>query len=102
MIAVVSYPNPAPHAMQAHRLWIKLWISLGHLAENWRQLGGNARVAGRGNAATHSLGAPHAQPRHRVCARLRRPSPARTWVIPRVHSPYDDYQTSYVSDTNPK
>jgi hypothetical protein len=102
MIAVVSYPNRAPYAMQAHRLWIKLWISLGHLAENRRQPGGNALVAGRENAPAHSLRAPHAQPRHSACAWLRRPSPARTWVIPRVHSPYDDYQTSYVSDTNPK
>jgi len=102
MIAVVTYLNRTPYALQAHRLWIKLWISLGHLAENRRQPGGNGVVAGRGYAAAHSLDAPPAQARHSACAPLRWPSPARTKVIPRVHSAYDDYQTSYLSNTNPK
>ena len=38
--------NLAPYARQAHSLWINLWMSLGHRAENQRQSGGNAPTRG--------------------------------------------------------
>ena len=94
--------NLAPHAMQAHRLWIKLWISLGHPAENQRQPGGNAAVTRRVRFAAHSPASARTQARHSPCAWARPSSPARTAVIPRIHCAYDDYQTSYVSLINPQ
>src|SRR5262250_2422438 len=34
----------APHTMYAHRLWISMWMSLGHPEENHTHPGGNAVV----------------------------------------------------------
>ena len=87
-------------AMQAHRLWIKLWISLGHPAENRRQPGGNAAVTRLCRLVAHSLAAPRPPAANSTCAHSHMPSPARTPVIPSVHRAYDDYQTSYVRQLN--
>jgi hypothetical protein len=86
------YTNFALHAMQTHRLWINLWISLGHPAENWRQSGGNAAMTQPRRVQSRRLPTARTQARHRGCARARWSSPARTPVIPRIHRPYDDYQ----------
>jgi hypothetical protein len=90
----------APHAMQAHRLWIKLCIPLGQPAKNRKQSVGNAAVTARVRVAAHSPTASGTQGLHRACERLPRPSPAATTVIPSIHRPYYDYQTSYVSTIN--
>jgi hypothetical protein len=87
-------------AMQAHRLWIKLWISLGHPAENRRQPGGNATVTRQRRLPAHSLRTLRTPATHSACARSHGLSPARTPVIPSIHRPYDDYQTSYVRQLN--
>jgi hypothetical protein len=91
------YPNFTLHAMYAHRLWIKLWMSLGHPAENRSQLGGNAPVTGQRPVPAHRPAARWTPAGHSACARPRRLSPARTPVIPGIHRPYDDYQSSYGS-----
>ena len=95
------YANFALHAMHAHRLWIKLWISLGHPAENRSHLVGKPPVTRRGRAAAHSRAARSTRADHRACARLRQPRPARTLVIPGIHRPYDDYQSRYAARSNP-
>jgi hypothetical protein len=101
MMTASRFPNRAPHAMQAHRLWIKLWISLGHPAENCREPGGNAAVTHLRPRTAHSLHTYATRAAHSACVRPRPSSPAQTWVIPRIHRPYDDYQTSYVRQINP-
>src|ERR1700722_6852969 len=95
-----GHANFAPGTLQAHRLWIKLWIALGHPEENPGQPGGNAVVTGRLPTAAHSLAVVRTRVRHRACARPRRPRPARTPVIPGIHRPYDDYQSSYARQLN--
>ncbi len=95
-----GYANFALGTMYAHRLWIKLWMSLGHPAENLCQRGGNAAVTRRGSAAAHSPAVVRTQAGHSACARAQRPLAARTGVIPRIHRPYDDYQSSYARQIN--
>jgi len=92
-----QYTNFALHAMYAHRLWIKLWMSLGHPAENRSQPGGNASVTGQRRGPAHRPAARYTPAGHSACVRPRRPSPARRPVIPGIHRPYDDYQSSYGS-----
>ena len=87
--------NFALSAMYAHRLWIKLWISLGHPAENCSQPEGKAPVTGQRNTAAHSRTVPRSLVSHSRCARPRRPRAAQTRVIPGIHRPYDDYQFRY-------
>ena len=94
------YANFAVYAMYAHRLWINLWISLGHPADNPSQPGGNAPVTQQWQTATHNLAVPHTHAGHSACARPQQPSPGRTAVIPSIHRPYDDYQSSYGSQIN--
>jgi hypothetical protein len=53
-----DYANLAPHAMHAHRLWIKLWMSGGQQLENSGQPGGNAGVTGSVRPAVHSVPPP--------------------------------------------
>ena len=95
-----GYANFAPGTMQAHRLWIKLWIALGHPEENPGRPGGNAGVTGWVPTAAHRLAAVRTRVEHRACARPRRPPPAPTPVIPGIHRPYDDYQSSYARQLN--
>src|ERR1700719_48837 len=91
----VRYTNFALSAMHAHRLWINLWISLGHPAENHGRPGGKARVTEWGWSAAHKRAARSTRVRHSSCARPRRSPAAQTQVIPGIHRPYDDYPSSY-------
>ena len=81
--------------MHAHRLWINLWMSLGHPEENPVRPGGNQEVNGTGLLAAHRLAARRARDHHRQCARRQGPLAAQIVVIPGIHRPYDDYQFSY-------
>jgi len=94
------YANFALSAMYAHRLWIKLWISLGHPAENCGQPEGKARVTEQLRPAAHSPTARRSTVSHSRCARPRRPRAAQTRVIPGIHRPYDDYQFRYARQIN--
>ena len=83
----------APYAMYAHRLWITLWMSLGHPGENRAHPGGNAAVTPRRTPAAHSLADCSARAGHSHCARSQHGLPGRIRVIPGIHRPYDDYQS---------
>jgi hypothetical protein len=79
------HPNCALHAMYAHRLWIRLWMSLGQQRENSGHPGGNAGVTGTRRVALHSLAAAAPRPataavhdHSRSCLRGRRISPGST------------------------
>jgi hypothetical protein len=89
------YANFALRAMYAHRLWISLWISLGHPAENCSQPEGKAPVTEQRHPAAHSRTMPRSLVSHSRCARPQPPRAAQTRVIPGIHRPYDDYQFRY-------
>ena len=91
----VAYANFALRAMYAHRLWINLWMSLGHPAENYSQPGGNTSVTGRDCRGAHSRSEGAGHVAHSACARPSPLRPAQTLVIPGIHRPYDDYDFSY-------
>jgi hypothetical protein len=95
VVRTAHYANFALRAMYAHRLWITLWISLGHPAENCSQPEGKAAVTAELRLAAHSRTARLSPVSHSRCARPRRPRAARTQVIPGIHRPYDDYQFRY-------
>jgi len=78
--------------MHAHRLWIRLWITLGHPEENSNRPGGNARVTPPGSSAAHSYPYRPIAAGHSQCAQPQRGLAARIVVIPGIHRPYDDYQ----------
>jgi len=90
--------SPAAHAkyalltMHAHRLWIRLWITLGHPEENSNRPGGNAGVTRRGTPTAHSHPYRSITSSHSRCAQPQRGLAGRIAVIPRIHRPYDDYQ----------
>jgi len=86
--------NFALHTMHAHRLWIKLWITLGRAEENSNGLEGNARVTRRGMPAAHSNPGSSTTGSHSRCAHSRRGLAGRIDVIPGIHRSYDDYQFS--------
>jgi hypothetical protein len=94
------HANFALSAMYAHRLWIKLWISLGHPAENCSQPEGKAPVTGQLHLAAHSPTARRSPVSHSRCARPRQPRAAQTQVIPGIHRAYDDYQFRYARQIN--
>jgi len=79
--------------MHAHRLWIRLWITLGHPEENSNRPGGNARVTPHGTPAAHSHPCRSITASHSWCARPQPGLAGRIGVIPRIHRPYDDYQS---------
>ena len=87
-----GYANFARRTMYAHRLWIRLWITLGHPEENLTHPGGNEAVTSTRPLAAHSRAAAYTRAGHRQCERPHRPLAARTPVIPGIHRPYDDYQ----------
>jgi hypothetical protein len=89
-----AHANFALHTMHAHRLWIKLWITLGQPEENSNGLEGNAGVTRWGRPAAHSHPGPSTTGSHRRCAHSRRGLAGRIEVIPGIHRPYDDYQSS--------
>lgn len=91
-----GHANFALSAMYAHRLWINLWMTLGHPAENYSQPGGNKPVTVRDYRGAHSRPERTAPVSHSACARPSRRRPAQTLLIPGIHRPYDDYQFSYV------
>ena len=90
-----GYANYAPAAFHAHRLWTNLWMSLGHPEENPVHPEGNGAVSSMRLTAAHSRAYGFAQASHSQCARAPLPPPARTRVIPKIHRPYDDYQSCY-------
>jgi len=87
-----DYAKYALHTMYAHRLWTKLWISLGHPEENPTRPGGNARVTRQGILVAHSRTSRPGRIRHSQCAQRQRHLAGRIGVIPGIHHPYDDYQ----------
>jgi hypothetical protein len=87
--------NLALHTMHAHRLWIKLWITLGQSEENSNGLEGNAEVTRLGMPTAHSHAGPSTTRSHSRCAHSRRGLAGRIDVIPGIHRSYDDYQFSY-------
>jgi hypothetical protein len=89
-----AYANFALHTMHAHRLWIKLWITLGQPEENSNGLEGNAGVTPWGMPSAHSHSGPSTTGGHNRCAHSQRGLPGRIEVIPGIHRPYDDYQFS--------
>jgi hypothetical protein len=89
-----SCANFALHTMHAHRLWIKLWITLGQPEENPNRPEGNAGVTSWGMPATHSHSGPSTTGSHSRCAHSRRGLAGRIDVIPGIHRSYDDYQFS--------
>lgn len=90
-----EYANYAPRTMHAHRLWIKLWISLGQPEENCGQLVGNGAVAASHVRTAHSAADGRSRVGHSRCARPDAVLAGRTRVIPGIHRPYDDYQFCY-------
>jgi hypothetical protein len=82
----------APHTMHAHRLWITMWMSLGHAGENRAHPGGNAAVTSRRTPAAHSRASRRTHAGHSHCAWSGRGLAGQIRVIPRIHHPYDDYQ----------
>ena len=80
------------HAMHAHRLWTKLWITLGHPEENYTCPEGNAVVKRRRASAAHSLAGRCARFSHSPCAQPPAALAGPIAVIPGIHRPYDDYQ----------
>ena len=97
-----QHANFARHAMHAHRLWIKLWISLGRAEENPAGPGGNEVVTPWWLPVTHSRTARRVRAHHTRCARLLSPLPGRTEVIPKFHRPYDYYETYYLQISTSK
>ena len=85
----------APHTMYAHRLWISLWMSLGHPEENRAHPGGNAAVTPGRTRAAHSPAGRSTRAGHSHCARPQPGLAGRIRVIPGIHRPYDDYQFCY-------
>jgi hypothetical protein len=85
----------APHTMYAHRLWISMWMSLGHPEENQVHPGGNAVVTSRRTPSAHSLPGRRTRAGHSHCAQPQLGLAGRTRVIPGIHRPYDDYQSCY-------
>jgi len=89
---------PAPCAkfalrtMHAHRLWTKLWMTLGHPEENSNRPEGNAGVTSHGSTTAHSYPDRFTPANHSPCAQPQRTLAAQTVVIPGIHRPYDDYQ----------
>jgi hypothetical protein len=89
-----AYANFAVHTMHAHRLWIKLWITLGQPEENSNGPEGNAGVTPWCMYASHSHPCPSTTGSHTRCAHSQPALAGRTKVIPGIHRPYDDYQSS--------
>jgi hypothetical protein len=89
-----AYANFALHTMHAHRLWIRLWITLGQPEENSNGPEGNAGVTPGGMFASHSHPGPSTTGNHSRCAHSRRGLAGRIDLIPGIHRPYDDYQSS--------
>jgi hypothetical protein len=89
-----AYAKFALHTMYAHRLWIKLWITLGRPEENSNRPEGNAGVTARGMFASHSHPGPSTTGNHSRCAHSWPGLAGRIDLIPGVHRPYDDYQSS--------
>jgi hypothetical protein len=90
--------NFALHTMHAHRLWIKLWITLGRSEENSNCLEGNAGVTRWGMPAAHRHAGPSTTGSHSHCAHSRRGLAGQIDVIPGIHRSYDDYQFSNDSE----
>jgi len=88
-----AYAKFALLTMHAHRLWIKLWITLGHPEENFNRPEGNAGVTRSGTPAAHSRLGQSTAASHRPCAQPQRGLAGRILVIPGIHRPYDDYQS---------
>jgi hypothetical protein len=88
-----AYAKVALLTMHAHRLWIKLWITLGHPEENSNRPEGNARVKPWRTPATHSHPGQSTTASHSQCAQSQRTLAGRIVVIPGIHRPYDDYQS---------
>jgi hypothetical protein len=89
-----AYANFALHTMHAHRLWIRLWITLGQSEENSNSPEGNAGVTRWGMPAAHSNPGPSTTASHSRCAHSRPGLAGRIDVIPGIHRSYDDYQFS--------
>jgi hypothetical protein len=89
-----AYANFALHTMHAHRLWIRLWITLGQPEENSNGPEGNAGVTPWGMPQAHSHPGPSTTGSHSRCAHSRRRLAGRIDVIPGIHRSYDDYQFS--------
>ena len=87
-----AHAKYAPLTMHAHRLWIRLWMTLGHPEENSNRPGGNARVTRRGTPTAHSHPYRSITASHSRCAQPHPGLAGRIVVIPRIHRPYDDYQ----------
>jgi hypothetical protein len=101
-----STPLPAPlrpacpaadakfalHTMHAHRLWTKLWMTLGHPEENSSRPEGNAGVTSCGTPTAHSRPDRSTAASHSPCAQRQRALAGQIVVIPGIHRPYDDYQ----------
>ena len=94
-----AYPaacaNFALHTMHAHRLWIKLWITLGQPEENSNGLEGNAGVTPSDMSAAHSRPGPSTTGSHSRCAHSQRALAGQMNLIPGIHRPYDDYHFRY-------
>jgi hypothetical protein len=88
-----AYAKFALHTMHAHRLWIKLWITLGQPEENSSRPEGNAGVTPWDTSAAHSPHSPSATGSHSRCAWSQQALAGRIDVIPGIHRPYDDYQS---------
>jgi hypothetical protein len=89
-----AHANLTLHAMHAHRLWIKLWITLGQPEENSVRPGGNAWVTERSALAVHSRFSRRQSSSHTGCVQRRAALPAQRLVIPGIHRTYDDYPFS--------
>jgi hypothetical protein len=79
--------------MHAHRLWIKLWITLGHPEENSNRPEGNAGVTSFPAPTAHSHRGRSTAASHNHCAQSQRTLAGGIVVIPGIHRPYDDYQS---------
>jgi hypothetical protein len=91
-VCPVACAKFALHAMYAHRLWTKLWITLGQPEENSKRPEGNARVTSHRQLPAHSRARRSARVSHSPCAHPHRGLAGQTAVIPGIHRPYDDYQ----------
>jgi hypothetical protein len=90
----VGHANYAPHALHAHRLWMKLWTVLGVAEENTSQPASNGVVSRRLPLGSHSQ--PSAAPGAATAAVYGPAVPAwANWVFPRMHRAYDDYESYY-------
>ncbi len=96
----VEHANFAPHALQAHRLWMNLWTVLGVAEENTSQPASNGVVSSRLSLVSHSR--PPTAPGTATPAVYCRTRPA--WanrVFPGMHRAYDDYESYYCQISTP-